>query len=285
LDWLQVQADVQSFHRDLGIAPRGGGYRYVSPKPLGLLSGCRVEPSTRSFTTLLPQALSSRDFDRYESAEWAIQAEQLSGDGYVERLDEIARYFRRQGSLHLTADLSIRFSEIVAASFGGREPSAVALPAIEYCFSADRTAINTIPFRGLDLHGPFDGRRFDKKEPRIAIICPEDARADADLFMRRFIEGMANDGKDRFARGFVATYRLTKVVPQFLPVALPRPGSAQVGERYVKTLADSFDPARRPDLVFVIVRDEDAFIEIGNPYLAAKAYLLSQGIPSQEVTV
>lgn len=33
------------------------------------------------------------------------------------------------------------------------------------------------------------------------------------------------------------------------------------------------------------MRDDDAFIEAGNPYLAAKAYLLSQGIPSQEIRV
>src|SRR5205814_626288 len=102
--------------------------------------------------------------------------------------------------------------------FSGREPSAVLLPPTEYCFSADRTAIDTIPFRGLDRHGPFDNRRFDKKEPRILVACPDDARDDADHFMRRILEGMAKEGKERFARGFVATYRLSRVTPQFLPI-------------------------------------------------------------------
>lgn len=246
---------------------------------------CRVDPTTAAFSSLFAQALGRRERVRYENAEWALLAEQLSGEGYVARLGEVARYFGHLGSLNVARGLSIRFGEILSASFGRKDPSAVALPPTEYCFSSDRTAIDTLPFRGLDLHGPFDGRRFEKKEPRILVVCPDDARDATDHFLGRFLEGMAKDGKQRFARGFVATYRLTRAIPQFVVVNLPRAGSSQVGEQYVVALASAFDPMRRPDLVIVVVRDEDAFMEEGNPYLAAKAYLLSQGIPSQEVRV
>jgi hypothetical protein len=244
---------------------------------------CRVDPTIGAFSIFFSQALSPRDRARYDAVEWSLSAEQLSGDGYVARLGEVAGYFGRLGSLRVARGLSFHFGEILSASFWGREPGAVALPPTEYCFSADRTAIDTLPFRGLDLYGPFDGRRFEKKEPRILVVCPHDARDDTDHFLRRFLEGMAKDGKQRFARGFTATYRLTKTIPQFVTVSLPKPGSSQVGDRYLSALTEAFDPTRRPDLVLVIVRDEDAFIENGNPYLAAKAYLLSQGIPSQEV--
>ena len=40
---------------------------------------------------------------------------------------------------------------------------------------------------------------------------------------------------------------------------------------------------RAPDIVLVVVRDEEAFSTHDNPYLATKAFLLAQGIPSQEV--
>lgn len=243
----------------------------------------RIDPSSAGFVTLFSQALDIRERARYDAAEWALLAEQLSGEGYVARLGEVARYFARLGSIKIARDLSIHFGEILSASFGGRDPSAVALPPTEYCFSADRTAIDTLPFRGLDLHGPFDSRRFEKKEPRVLVVCPQDVRDDTDHFLRRFLDGMAKDGKERFARGFTATYRLTKTIPHILALDLPRPGSSQVGEKYLAALADAFDPTRRPDLVLVVVRDEDAFIDQGNPYLAAKAYLLGQGIPSQEI--
>lgn len=246
---------------------------------------CRVDPSSAAFSLLFSQALSDRDRTRYDGAEWSLLAEQRSGEGYVARLGEVARYFNRLGSIKVTRDISFHFGEVLAASFRGRDPSAVALPPTEYCFSADRTAIDTMPFRGLDLHGPFDGRRFEKKEPRILVVCPQDAREDTDHFLRRFLEGMAKDGKQRFARGFTATYRLTRTIPKFVALDLPRPGSRQVGEKYLAALAEVFDPTRPPDLVLVVVRDEDAFIDEGNPYLAAKAYLLSQGIASQEIRV
>jgi hypothetical protein len=246
---------------------------------------CRVNPSQAAFSSFFSQALSDRYRTRYDGAEWALQSEQLSGDGYVARLGEVARYFNGLGSITIARNLSLHFGEVLAASFRNREPSAVALPPTEYCFSADRTAIDTLPVRGLELYGPFDGRRFEKKEPRVLVVCPQDAREDADHFLRRFLEGMAKDGKQRFARGFTATYRLTRTSPLFITLDLPRPGSSQVGAKYLAALAEAFDPTRRPDLVLVVVRDEDAFIDEGNPYVAAKAYLLSQGIPSQEIRV
>lgn len=36
LDWNSVRATVEDFQRRLGIAPRGGRYRYISPTPLGI---------------------------------------------------------------------------------------------------------------------------------------------------------------------------------------------------------------------------------------------------------
>lgn len=274
--WLGIVAGVED--GKLVVAGEHGR-TLIDPKR------CRVDPSPTAFSTIFSQALSDRDRTRYDGAEWSLLAEQLSGQGYVARLGEVARYFKRLGSIKIARDLSFHFGEVLAASFRGREPSAVALPPTEYCFSADRTAIDTLPFRGLELHGPFDSRRFEKKEPRILVVCPQDAREDADHFLRRFLEGMAKDGKRRFVRGFTATYRLTRTIPRFIAIDLPRPGSSQVGEKYLAALAEAFDPTRRPDLVLVVVRDEDAFIDEGNPYLAAKAYLLSQGIPSQEVRV
>lgn len=174
---------------------------------------CRVDPSTMAFASFFSQALSERDRTRYEEAEWAVLAEQLSGQGYVARLGEVAQYFSRLGSIKVARDVSFHFGEVLSASFRGRDPSAVTLPPTEYCFSADRTAIDTLPFRGLDLHGPFDGRRFERKEPRILVVCPQGAREDTVHFLRRFLDGLAKDGKERFARGFTTTYRLTRAIP------------------------------------------------------------------------
>lgn len=243
----------------------------------------RVEPSSQTFSLLLPQALGPRELARYETAEWAIQAEHLAGEGYVRRLMEVGRFFASAGRLQVSRDFSIRFGEVLTATFSGRDPSAVALPMPRYCFSADRTAVDTLPFRGLESHGPFDQRRFEKKEPRLLVVFPEEAREEVRQFLTRFEEGLANEGRQRFARGFKETYKLSKIIPQFVGIRLSGPTTQDIGTEYVRALEANFDPATKPDLAIVIVRDEDAFIEQGNPYLAAKAYLISQGIPSQDV--
>jgi hypothetical protein len=245
---------------------------------------CRVESSKATFGALLDQAFDGRMMDRYDAAEWSVQAEAVSGDGYLTRLREVAEYFHSLPPLAVAEGLTMCFGELLRPRSTGREPSAIQLPAIDYCFSSDRTAIDTIPFHGLDQHGPFDARRFDKKEPRIAFVFPRESREEIDRFARRFLEGMAIDEKKRFARGFAATYRLHKVITQFVDIDLSRSNGA-IGQCYVDALANMFDPARKPDIVFVVVRDEDAFIDRGNPYLASKAYLLAQGLPSQEVRV
>lgn len=36
LDWNNVRAEIEKFHRELGIAPQGGRFRYISPLPLGI---------------------------------------------------------------------------------------------------------------------------------------------------------------------------------------------------------------------------------------------------------
>lgn len=243
----------------------------------------RVDPSMEVFSTLVPQVLEVGDLRRYEEAEHALLTEQFSGERHLRRLSDVASYFARTGPVQIARGLSVSFGDLISVSFSGHEPSAVQLPPVEYCFSPDGTSTDTIPFRGLEQRGPADSLRFRPKEPKLLIVYPAEARADAERFIHRLVDGMGSEGKERFARGFASTYRLTKVLPQFLPLNLPPVASRKTGEFYVKALADSFDPNNRPDMVFVIVRDEDAWIEYGNPYTASKAYLLGQGIPSQEM--
>jgi len=92
---------------------------------------------------------------------------------------------------------------------------------------------------------------------------------------------MASDGMSRFARGLVGTYRLNRLPAKF--VTVPLSSNYQVGQQYVDVIRDHLGKERAPDIALVVVRDQDAFSTHDNPYLATKAFLLAQGIPSQEV--
>jgi len=94
-------------------------------------------------------------------------------------------------------------------------------------------------------------------------------------------DGVGGNGSQRFGRGLLGIYRLTRLNTRFATVALP--ASGPVGQRYIDVLRDQLGTERAPDIVLVVVRDQDAFVETDNPYWRAKAFLLAQGIPSQEV--
>lgn len=241
-----------------------------------------LEPSAQSFQTLFGQFLGRLEFERYENAEWAQRADTMAGKGYVDRLSKWVRYFQNRGPFAVTPSLTVKAFDVLSLSSSGRDASATRLQSPRYCFSADRRATHVLPYEGIAQHGPFDNRTFSVKEPRLLIVCPSDARNDVDVFVRRLLEGLGRDSKKRFIQGMRETYRLHRILPRFATVDLPRV-SERIGPRYVEVLQSAFDPGRRPDIVLVVVRDEDAFVERDNPYLAAKAYLLGQGIPSQEM--
>ena len=240
-----------------------------------------VEPSTEAFSMFFEQALGSALHERLRQAEWRLRAKEVCGGGYLRRLNQVADHLGKAGSLAVAPSVTLRFDSVVRLPSRGDRPAATQLPNVEYCFSWDRTAIERYPAVGLDKYGPFDGTTFDTKEPRLLVVCPAEVRNDVDHFVRRLRDGMASEGKQRFARGLVGTYRLTRLPTKF--VTVPLTSNRQIGQQYVKVLRDHLGSERPPDIALVVVRDNEAFITEDNPYLATKAFLLAQGIPSQEV--
>jgi hypothetical protein len=239
-----------------------------------------VAPSTESFAALVAQDLSESGLAAHREAEWQEQAEELSGRNYAATFLRVSRWFENQGERKLAPGLAVRFGPVVDLPRPGKGPAVLELPPIQFCFSDDRTSTHRIPAKGLDQFGPFDGLTFDKKQPNIAIVCPADAQHDAEVLARLLQTGLPS--ASAFQKGFVGTYRFASVAFRFIPVALPR-GDAAIGALYVSTLKSKIDPDHLPDAVIVILRDEDAFRDRSNPYLETKAYLLSQGVPVQEM--
>lgn len=240
-----------------------------------------VEPSIETFTALFEQALGRDGYEDLRRAEWALRAKDICGRAYVGRLQQVADHFRKAGKLTIASSISVSFGDVVSLDTHSGAPSAIALPDVEYCFSWDRTNIHKYPSFGLNQFGPFDGTTFDTKEPTVLVVCPADARSDADHFVRKLRDGVGGDATQRFGRGLVGIYRLTRFNTRFATVNLPMQGP--VGQRYIDILRDELGKEKAPDIVLVVVRDQDAFVDADNPYWRAKAFLLAQGIPSQEV--
>lgn len=61
LEWNRVRANVDRFHRHFGIAPRGGRYRYISPKPLGAYLAVEAWETYPELMNQLPAVLPSEE--------------------------------------------------------------------------------------------------------------------------------------------------------------------------------------------------------------------------------
>lgn len=74
MDWNDVRVRVEEFHTRLGIAPRGGRYRYISPTPLGIHLAVEAWTAFPDLLRSLPDVLPSEE----------------AKDSYYERLQSIA---------------------------------------------------------------------------------------------------------------------------------------------------------------------------------------------------
>ena len=66
--WINVRADVEAIHRQLGVAPRGGRFRYISPEPLGAYLALEAWVIYKEQLVALPDKLPS---DRARNAFYA----------------------------------------------------------------------------------------------------------------------------------------------------------------------------------------------------------------------
>ena len=92
LDWNHVRHHVEQFHSRMGIAPRGGRYRYISPNPLGMYLAHEAWETYPDLMQSLPGALPS------EAAKESYYArlKELASNPYAQKFarDQLRFFFR-----------------------------------------------------------------------------------------------------------------------------------------------------------------------------------------------
>lgn len=157
------------------------------------------------------------------------------------------------------------------------------LPPVEYCFDAAKTKRKTIPWDGLVKWGPYDGDTFEKRTPRILVVVPQTEQNKAEQVFGTFLDG-SPDGS--YPVGFARLFNLHKVKFDTCPIADRRLSDDQVAKAYRAGIESHLGSGMNYDAAFVVIPDLRGHLtDITNPYLHAKALLLTNGIPSQEVRV
>ena len=97
LDWSHVRYQVEHVHQRMGIAPRGGRYRYISPHPLGIYLASEAwetySDELKSLPAVLPsEAAKEAYYRRLESLAGHPHARTFARDqlGFFFRIDDFA---------------------------------------------------------------------------------------------------------------------------------------------------------------------------------------------------
>ena len=233
-----------------------------------------LDASPAAFDALVEQRIGRASIGRYKATDFELQSEVLSGERYLSPLRSLARAFEELSPQSFARGFSVRFGPLITLPVRA-EPAITQLPPPLCSFGAG-TGAN--PAEDLASLGPLDMATMAKKKPFIAFAFPSEARDDIERFASSFLHGIAGT---RFEKGFTAAFRLRGAATQLISVDLEGASSSQVTARYLSSLDDQIDWDRKPDLVIVMLRDEDAFAKADNhPYLAIKALLLGAGVPS-----
>lgn len=238
-----------------------------------------LEGSKSSFKRCLSRLLGTRYRD-FEAQRDIWETKFTSGPSFNEVLGKFSRSSR---AVNLSPGIVATIGAAIPIQNTQGAPIYRELPPVEYCFDAAKTKRKTIPWDGLVEFGPYDGDTFQKRTPRILVVVPHEEQVKAEQVFGTFLDGVRNG---IYPRGFARLFNLNQVKFDTCPVANSRNGSSQSASAYRATIEAHLGSGTPYDAAIVVVPDSSLNLpDNHNPYLHAKALLLTNGIPSQEIRV
>jgi hypothetical protein len=239
----------------------------------------QLEGSKVGFKRCLSKILGQRyrDFDIQRDI-W--EAQFTSGPSFDEVLGKFSRKHR---TLELGHGISATIGSAISIQNSRDSPIYRQLPPVDYCFDAAKTKRKTIPWQGLVEFGPYDSDTFEKRSPRILVVVPQSEQNKAEQVFGTFIDGVPNGP---YPAGFAQLFNLRHVKFDTCPVADHRLGQDQYAAAYRNAIEAYLGSGVAYDAAFVVVPDFSLHMaDEYNPYIHAKALLLTNGVPSQELRV
>lgn len=207
----------------------------------------------------------------------------LGADGRLNRITALARRLAESGPLKIANGVHVEVglpagSDTRDGGGGGLKSAKFHEPTFVFDPGGDKTSRSAQ--KGLSEFGPFDSQFFTPRRPRITVLTPRAFQGTVEIFMDRFRRGVP-DSK-AYAQGFARKYRLADCDVIVEPFdAGPRDAAAYRAACLAVAAADA-----RPHLAIVITSEEQENLQgDDSPYLVAKAALMGQGIPVQELQV
>jgi hypothetical protein len=239
----------------------------------------RLEGNRASFKRCLSRLLGARyrDFEAHRDI-W--EAKFTNGPSFN---DVLGTFSKNSRTVNLSHEIVATVGAAIVVQNTEGAPIYRELPPVEYCFDAAKTKRKTIPWDGLVEFGPYDSDTFEKRIPRVLVVVPQSEQNKAEQVFGTFLDGVP---RGAYPVGFARLFNLKQVKFDTCPVADHRLAPNQCSTAYRKAIETHLSNGAAYDAALVVVPDFSRQMpDAINPYLHAKALLLTNGIPSQELRV
>ncbi|MFT3784080.1 MAG: Piwi domain-containing protein [Nibricoccus sp.] len=238
----------------------------------------RLEGSKASYRKCLFRLLGKHPYKNFDEAREEEESRWLGGRESFLSSAKLAETAAKKGALAIAPGLNATIGGRICYSACNERKTWVQFPFVDYCFDAARSKKDQYPWRGIEKFGPFDQDGFEKRSPKILLVAPDTIMNRAEQAMRDFTDGARVSS---WAKGFAAYFHLVNVRFVACPVSLS--SGSDPARTYCDAIEKHLTRESDFDAAVVIIRDAEAEIDDSrNPYLHAKALLLSTGIPVQE---
>lgn len=236
-----------------------------------------LENVTRCATSLIGrQASSAMRLIRQEVGRLS------SAEGQLERIDQMAEALTK-GPIQCAEALTATFSKQVLGAECNSPCPALVLEPPKYMLRYGRQPISGAIATVLSSQGPFDRDSFRKTTPHILVVTAKQNLGRVEQFLRTWRDGGL---RSPYNRGFVQQYGLRGCDFHFVDFQETAQGTAQdYRQACLRALQESRDMVRRYDLAFVVIQERHRLLGSDDPYLVAKAALMNDGIPVQEIEI
>jgi Piwi domain len=248
-------------------------------------SEVKLEGSKTNFVACLSRLLKTK-YRQFEIERERMEAEFLTGPALEKLFERLGKECRKQGSISVGGGISAAFDQRLAyhEQLPAEEPtyqSVRRLGEVQYCYSSDRSEKHRFAWEGLVEHGPFDADTFEFRSPRVLVVHPAQFATVVGRVVHALRDGLR---QSPFPIGMQRLFELQNLRFDHCELPDERSSAVQIGPAYKRAI--ELHLGGRADYTVALVVLDDRYARLPNalnPYLHAKAVLLSNGIPAQEV--
>lgn len=166
----------------LKLADHGNG-----PEELPLQSAF-LEPTRANFNAVvqaLMQGRAERALKEVQEAEGELRA----GKASLDAIQSALRYFGRAG-LQIAYGVPLQFENLLDQAVGSAFPPVEVFPKPTFSFDPSGSRNGAWTQGQLDKTGPYDQATFERKRPKIAVVCEARRRGDVAETIAHFLDGL-----------------------------------------------------------------------------------------------